>query len=156
MLKITLIGAGSTVFAKNLISDILQFPELSEVTICLHDIDRNRLHESELIAHKIVKTLKVNSTIGNARGVLDICAEFGSLDTYLWRFVDGMPLQNEWAALAEIPAKTELSDSISKDLKKRGFRFVGSTICYAFMQAVGMVNDHLLGCPRRKACARTA
>ena len=92
--------------------------------------------------------LKITSTIDNARGVLDIREEFGSLDAYLWRFVDGVPLQNEWATLAEVPAKTDLSDAMSKDLKKRGFRFVGSTICYAFMQAVGMVNDHTTGCFR--------
>ena len=92
--------------------------------------------------------LKVTSTIDNARGVLDIRAEFGSLDAYLWRFVDGIPVQNEWANLADMPAKTDLSDAMSKDLKKRGFRFVGSTICYAFMQAVGMVNDHTTDCFR--------
>ena len=92
--------------------------------------------------------LKITSTIDNARGVLDIRAEFGSLDVYLWRFVDGVPLQNKWATLAAIPAKTDLSDTMSKDLKKRGFRFVGSTICYAFMQAVGMVNDHTTDCFR--------
>jgi DNA-3-methyladenine glycosylase I len=92
--------------------------------------------------------LKITSTIDNARGVLDVREEFGSLDAYLWRFVDGVPLQNEWATLAEMPAKTDLSDTMSKDLKKRGFRFVGSTICYAFMQAVGMVNDHITDCYR--------
>ena len=92
--------------------------------------------------------LKITSTIDNARGVLDIRAEFGSLDAYLWRFVDGVPLQNKWATLSEMPAKTDLSDAMSKELKKRGFRFVGSTICYAFMQAVGMVNDHTTDCFR--------
>ena len=92
--------------------------------------------------------LKITSTIDNARGVLDIREEFGSLDAYLWRFVDGIPLQNEWATLAQMPASTDLSDAMSKDLKKRGFRFVGSTICYAFMQAVGMVNDHTTDCFR--------
>lgn len=92
--------------------------------------------------------LKIASTVGNARGALDIRAEFGSLDAYLWRFVNGAPLQHEWATLADVPARTAVSDALSKDLKKRGFRFVGSTICYAFMQAVGMVNDHTTGCFR--------
>ena len=92
--------------------------------------------------------LKITSTIDNARAVLDIREAFGSLDAYLWRFVDGIALQNEGATLAEIPAKTNLSDTMSKDLKRRGFRFVGSTICYAFMQAVGMGNDHTTDCFR--------
>jgi DNA-3-methyladenine glycosylase I len=92
--------------------------------------------------------LKIESTIKNARGVLDIQDEFGSLDSYLWRYVDGVPKQNAWASMAELPVKTELSDVMSKDLKRRGCNFVGSTICYAFMQAVGMVNDHTLDCFR--------
>jgi DNA-3-methyladenine glycosylase I len=74
--------------------------------------------------------------------------EFGSFDAFIWRYVDDQPKQNAWRSLAELPASTELSDTISKDLKKRGFNFVGSTICYAFMQAVGMVNDHVVGCFR--------
>ena len=92
--------------------------------------------------------LKVQSSIRNARGVLEIQSEFGSLDSYLWRYVDGIPKQNAWSCTEEIPAHTELSDSMSRDLKKRGFNFVGSTICYAFMQAVGMVNDHDTACFR--------
>jgi DNA-3-methyladenine glycosylase I len=92
--------------------------------------------------------LKIQSAVKNARGVLDIQAEFGSLDRYLWRYVDGIPKQNTWRSIAELPAKTETSDILSKDLKKRGFNFVGSTICYALMQAVGMVNDHITGCFR--------
>lgn len=92
--------------------------------------------------------LKIESAIRNARGVLKIAEEFGSFDAFLWRYVDGRPIQNGWRSLAEIPARTEKSDAISKELKKRGFSFVGSTICYAFMQAVGMVNDHVVDCFR--------
>ena len=94
--------------------------------------------------------LKIRSAINNARGVRDIREEFGSLDSYLWRYVDGIPMQNAWESMSEVPKKTELSDTISRDLKKRGFNFVGSTICYAFMQAVGMVNDHTTDCFRHK------
>ena len=92
--------------------------------------------------------LKIESAIKNARGVINLQAEFGSLDSYLWRYVDGVPLHNGWKSLAEMPAKTKLSEKISKDLKQREFNFVGPTICYAFMQAVGMVNDHTTGCFR--------
>ncbi len=92
--------------------------------------------------------LKIESTIKSARGVLKMQEEFGSLDAYLWRFVDGVPRQNAWTSMAEVPAKTEQSEAMSKDLKKRGFNFVGPTICYAFMQAVGMVNDHTTDCYR--------
>ncbi|MBC8423457.1 DNA-3-methyladenine glycosylase I [bacterium] len=92
--------------------------------------------------------LKIESAIRNAKGVMAIREEFGSLDAYLWGFVDGVPVQNAWTSMVELPAKTELSDALSKDLKRRGFNFVGSTICYAFMQAVGMVNDHVVGCYR--------
>jgi DNA-3-methyladenine glycosylase I len=92
--------------------------------------------------------LKISSTLTNARAFLAIQEQFGSFDAYLWRFVDGTPLQNARRTLTEIPASTELSDALSRDLKKRGFRFVGSTICYAFMQAIGMVNDHTIDCFR--------
>jgi DNA-3-methyladenine glycosylase I len=92
--------------------------------------------------------LKIESTIRNARGVLKIQEESGSLAAFLWRFVDGVPRQNAWTSLGEVPARTEQSDLMSRELKRRGFNFVGSTICYAFMQAVGMVNDHLVGCFR--------
>jgi DNA-3-methyladenine glycosylase I len=94
--------------------------------------------------------LKVNAAVINARKTLDLQAEFGSLSSYLWRFVDGVPIQNHWQSLAEIPAETELSRRMSKDLAKRGFKFVGSTICYAFMQAAGFVNDHTVDCFRHE------
>jgi len=92
--------------------------------------------------------LKVRSSVKNAQSFLRIQEEFGSFDSYIWRFVDGKPKQNAWKSLKEIPASTKESDAMSKDLKKRGFTFVGSTICYAFMQAVGMVNDHVVDCFR--------
>jgi DNA-3-methyladenine glycosylase I len=92
--------------------------------------------------------LKLASASANARALLALQGEFGSFDLYLWRFVDGAPLQNAWRSHSEVPATTALSDSLSRDLKRRGFNFVGSTICYAFMQAVGMVNDHTVDCFR--------
>ena len=100
--------------------------------------------------------LKIESAIRNARGVLDIQDEYGSLDSYLWRYVDGSPRQNAWKTMVELPAQTELSDAMSRDLKKRGFNFVGPTICYAFMQAVGMVNDHTTDCFRHREISELA
>ncbi len=93
--------------------------------------------------------LKVESTIDNAARVLDVQESEGSLDAYLWSFVDGEPIVNRWRTLSELPAETELSKTISKDLKRRGFRFVGPTSVYAFMQTVGMVDDHTVDCFRR-------
>jgi len=92
--------------------------------------------------------LKIESTISNAQAVVRVREEFGSLDAYIWTFVNGKPIRNSLKSLSEIPASTAESDAMSKDLKKRSFRFVGSTICYAFMQATGMVNDHEVGCFR--------
>lgn len=92
--------------------------------------------------------LKVESAIANARATLDVRAQFGSLDAFLWRFVDGRPRHGGWASLAEVPASTAESQAMSRELRRRGFRFVGPTICHAFMQAVGMVNDHLATCFR--------
>jgi DNA-3-methyladenine glycosylase I len=97
--------------------------------------------------------LKVASSIDNARAVLALESGEEGLANMLWSFVDGEPIQNRWRSLAQVPASTAISDAMSKELKRRGFRFVGSTICYAFMQAVGMVNDHLLSCPRHLAVA---
>ncbi len=94
--------------------------------------------------------LKIESAIKNAKSVVDIRDEYGSLDSYLWRYVDGVPRQNAWRSKEELPAKTGISDAMSKDLRKRGFKFTGSTICYAFMQAIGMVNDHTTDCFRYK------
>lgn len=98
--------------------------------------------------------LKIESTIDNARAMLAVREQFGSFDAYIWRFVDGTPIQNARTSLKDVPPKSSESDAMSKDLKRRGFRFVGSTICYAFMQAVGMVNDHLVDCFRHAEVAR--
>jgi DNA-3-methyladenine glycosylase I len=98
--------------------------------------------------------LKIEAAVKNARAVLKVREEFGSLDAYLWQFVDNVPRQNAWRSLSQIPARTDASDAMSRDLKKRGFGFVGSTICYAFMQAVGMVNDHVAGCFRHAEVKR--
>jgi DNA-3-methyladenine glycosylase I len=92
--------------------------------------------------------LKIASAIGNAQALLKVAEEFGSFDRYIWQFVGGKPRINRWKSSSQVPAHTSESDAMSKDLRKRGFRFVGSTICYAFMQAVGMVNDHLVTCFR--------
>jgi DNA-3-methyladenine glycosylase I len=100
--------------------------------------------------------LKIESSINNAKRFLEIQEEFGSFDAYLWGFVGGRPMVNRWKTLSEIPANTELSDRISKDLKARGFRFVGSTIIYAHLQAVGVVNDHLTSCFRHVELAGTS
>jgi DNA-3-methyladenine glycosylase I len=92
--------------------------------------------------------LKIASTISNAKAFLEIQKEYGSFDRYIWSFVNHQIQINSWDSLSEIPARTEISDKMSKDLSKRGFKFVGSTICYSFMQAAGMVNDHVIGCFR--------
>ena len=113
-----------------------------EVTRLLEDVGivRNRL--------------KINSTIGNARAFLAVQKEFGTFDDYIWRFVGGRSRINKWRALKQLPARTDESDAMSKDLIGRGFKFVGSTICYAMMQATGMVNDHLVDCERYKVLTR--
>ena len=97
--------------------------------------------------------MKIASAIKNARGVLEIQKEFGSLDAFLWQFVGGTPKQNAWTSMSQVPAETDESKAMSKALKKRGFNFVGPTICYAFMQAVGMVNDHVTSCFRHHELA---
>lgn len=105
--------------------------------------------ESLLQDASIVRNrLKVQATVTNAQKFLDLQDEFGSFDAFIWRFVDGVPKQNRWRSHAEIPAQTKESDVMSKELKRRDFKFVGSTICYAYMQAVGMVNDHTMDCFR--------
>ena len=107
--------------------------------------------ESLLANPGIVRNrLKVASAVKNARAFLVVQEEYGSFDAYIWKFVDGRPVRNAWRSLSEIPARSPLSDAVSKDLKKRGFTFVGSTICYALMQATGLVNDHLIHCFRHR------
>lgn len=98
--------------------------------------------------------LKIEAAIQNAKAFLEVQKEFGTFATYIWQFVGGEPKQNAWKMHKDVPAKTPESDAMSKDLKRRGFKFVGSTICYAFMQAVGMVNDHLVECFRHEELAR--
>ncbi|MFZ5533258.1 MAG: DNA-3-methyladenine glycosylase I [Pseudomonadota bacterium] len=106
------------------------------------------LQDSGLIRNR----LKITSAVSNARAFLDVQSRFGSFDRYIWDFVDGRPLVNRFASMAEVPAVTPLAETISRDLKRRGFRFVGPTIVYAHMQATGMVNDHLTACPRHEVC----
>jgi DNA-3-methyladenine glycosylase I len=113
--------------------------------------DAERLMRNERIVRN---RLKIQSAIGNAKAFLVLQEEAGSFDAYIWRYVDGRPLQSRIALQKDLPARTELSDSLSKDLKKRGFTFVGSTIVYAFMQASGLVNDHVVGCFRQRQVAK--
>jgi DNA-3-methyladenine glycosylase I len=108
-----------------------------------HDVER-LLGDAGIVRNR----LKVESALNNARCVLELSAEVGSLDEYVWSFVDGRPIVGGWRSLSEIPAETPESRALSKDLKKRGFRFVGPTVCYAFMQAVGLVDDHTVDCFR--------
>jgi DNA-3-methyladenine glycosylase I len=111
--------------------------------------------ERLLAADGIIRNrLKVIAAVNNARRFLEVQQEFGSFDQYIWRFVDGRAIQNRVTGMKDLPATSKESDALSKDLKQRGFKFVGSTIIYAHMQAVGMVNDHLVTCFRHKACAR--
>jgi DNA-3-methyladenine glycosylase I len=109
------------------------------------EADIHRLLEDPGI---IRNRLKIESAIRNARAVLDIQQEYGNFDIFIWRYVDNIPKQNAWGSLNQVPARTVESDMMSRDLKKHGFNFVGSRICYAFMQAVGMVNDHVISCYR--------
>ncbi|PYL22022.1 MAG: DNA-3-methyladenine glycosylase I [Verrucomicrobia bacterium] len=107
--------------------------------------DVQRLLQNEGIVRN---RLKIAAAIENAKSFLAVKKEFGSFDAYLWSFVGGNPIQNRWRTLADVPARTGESDAMSRDLLRRGFKFIGSTICYAFMQATGMVNDHLVTCAR--------
>jgi DNA-3-methyladenine glycosylase I len=116
--------------------------------------DRSKIGELLADAGIVRNRLKVESAVSNARAFLEIQREFGSFDAYIWRFVGGIPKQNRWRTLKEVPASTAESDAMSRDLKKRGFRFAGTTICYALMQATGMVNDHLVECFRHRELRR--
>lgn len=108
--------------------------------------DEKKVEELLQTEGVIRNRLKINAVISNAKAYFELCKNCGSLDSYLWSYVEFRPIQNAWKTQSEIPAKTGLSDVISKDMKKRGFKFVGSTILYAYMQSIGMVNDHLTGC----------
>ncbi|MEH6625450.1 MAG: DNA-3-methyladenine glycosylase I [Motiliproteus sp.] len=113
------------------------------------DIDR-LLSDPAIVRNR----LKVESSVSNARAFLDIQQKYGSFDAYIWQFVDGRPQHNQWQTLEQVPATTPTSEQMSKALKKAGFRFVGPTICYAFMQATGMVNDHVVSCFRHTEVTR--
>lgn len=113
------------------------------------DVER-LMHDEGIVRNR----LKIEAAAKNARAFLQVQEAFGSFDAYIWGFVGGAPMRNRWSSMQEVPARTAQSDTMSKDLKKRGFTFVGSTICYAFMQAVGMVNDHVVGCFRHREIAR--
>ncbi len=110
--------------------------------------DQKKIDELLLDAGIVRNRLKINSAVRNAQAFLDVQEEFGSFDKYIWQFTEGQTRQNRWKTPGEVPAQSKESEAMSKALKKRGFGFVGSTICYAFMQAVGMVNDHLTDCFR--------
>jgi DNA-3-methyladenine glycosylase I len=112
--------------------------------------DSRRLRQLLTNSSIIRNRLKIQSSVKNARAFIKVQKEFGRFDSYLWNFVGGKPKHNEWKSWIEVPSRTEISDDLSKDLKKRGFTFVGSTICYSLMQAVGMVNDHTTSCFRYK------
>ncbi|WP_028314383.1 DNA-3-methyladenine glycosylase I [Desulfatibacillum aliphaticivorans] len=110
--------------------------------------DETRMEALAQDAGIIRNRLKIKSAVQNARAFLKVQEEFGSFDSYIWNFVDGAPIKNAWKTMDEVPAQTPLAQTLSKDLKKRGFNFVGPTICYAYMQSMGMVNDHLVDCFR--------
>ena len=118
--------------------------------VCVAAYDKRKIRALLADPGIVRNRMKIEAAIGNARGFLKVQEEFGSFDAYIWRFVDGRPKQNAWKTLKQIPARTAESEAISKDLKQHGFRFVGPTICYAHMQATGMVNDHLVTCFRHK------
>ena len=118
--------------------------------------DRRKVERLMLFPGIVRNRLKIEAAVGNARAVLRLQDELGSLDRYLWSFVGGKPILNRWQDMQQVPATSAASDALSKDLKKRGFKFVGSTIVYAHMQATGMVNDHLVGCFRHRQVAALA
>ena len=103
------------------------------------------LQDASIVRNK----LKINATVNNAQRIIEIQAEYGSFDAYLWSFVDGKPINKQWRAHTNVPSTSVISDAMSKSLKQKGFKFIGSTTCYAFMQAVGMVNDHVVSCFRQ-------
>lgn len=118
-----------------------------EVVARFSEADREALAQDARIVRN---RQKIAAAVGNARAFLELAGAFGSFDSYLWRFVDGRPIQNAWDSLAQVPSTTAVSDALSKDLLARGFKFVGSTIMYAFLQSAGLVNDHLTACFRHR------
>jgi len=122
------------------------FDQFDVVTVASYDEHKinNLLTNSDIVRNR----LKIKSAVSNAQSFISVQREFGSFDSYIWQFIQGKPLQHAWTSAANIPANTQVSEIMSKDLKHRGFKFVGSTICYAYMQAIGMVNDHTVDCYR--------
>lgn len=114
------------------------------------DLPEGYIQELLLDPQIIRNQLKIRATINNAQRFMEVQSEFGKFSDYIWNFVDGKPIQNQWKELSQVPANSEISDKLSKDLKKRGFKFLGSTIVYAHMQATGLVNDHLVDCWRHR------
>ena len=129
------------------------FDKFEPRKIARYDARKKRalLNDAGIIRNR----LKIDAAIGNARVFLEIVNEHGSFSDYLWGFVDGRPIVNRWRIVSQVPASTEKSDALSKALKRRGFKFVGTTICYSFMQAVGMVNDHVVTCFRHAEVAKS-
>ena len=122
---------------------------------CVAGYDEHKIAQLMQNPAIVRNRLKIQATVVNAQRFLAVQGEFGSFDAFIWRFVDGTPQQNNWCALNEVPASTAISDAMSKELKRRGFKFVGSTICYALMQATGMVNDHTTDCFRHAQLGAT-
>jgi DNA-3-methyladenine glycosylase I len=122
------------------------FADFDPMKVAAYDEFRiaSLLQDSEIVRNR----LKIRAAVNNARAFLAIQSDFGSFDEYIWRFVDGSPIQNKWRSQSEVPSETDISKAMSQDMKKRDFNFVGPTICYAFMQAVGMVNNHVMSCFR--------
>ena len=131
----------------------LAFSQFDAQKIARYDARKKRtlMNNAGIIRNR----LKIDATIGNARSFLKVVEEHGSFSDYLWEFVDGRPIVNRWRKLSDVPVSTPISDALSKALKSRGFKFVGTTICYSFMQAVGMVNDHTRDCFRHSQVPRT-
>ena len=125
----------------------------AERVAAFDDTDRNRLLSDAGIVRN---RAKIEAAIGNARIVLELRAQGGGLTNLLWSYVDGVAIQNRFVSMTDVPPSSPLSERMSKDLRKQGFRFVGPTICYALMQAAGLINDHLVACPRHDACAALA
>ncbi len=125
-------------------------PSIDSIAAKIARYDAAKIHKLLADPGIVRNRLKIASAVANAKAFLEVQDEFGGFDPYIWRFVGGRPKKNRWKSYKEAPARTAESDAMSKDLGKRGFKFVGSTICYAFMQAVGMVNDHELSCFRWK------
>ena len=115
------------------------------------EYDQSKIDSLLQDAGIIRNTLKINATVSNAKAFIEIQKEFSTFSKYIWKFVDGKPIKNRWKTMSDVPATTAISDALSKDLKKRGFKFVGSTVIYAHMQATGMINDHIVSCFRHEA-----